>query len=93
MIDFTKLNPENPDTFFMKLKPEGAAVVGIYWDVVDYIEVFNTPSGLGTLAEGMSDNEKAINFWEELVLLGHKIASATEKWIFPLTKDYSIKVD
>lgn len=108
MIDFTELDPENPDAFFMKLKSQGAAAVGIAhpfcigaplmigcrfemkvrnWDVVDYIEVFNTSSGIGTLPDGISGNEQALNLWEELVLKGYKIAAVTGKDIHGKPKD------
>lgn len=108
MIDFTELDPDNPDAFFIKLKAEGGTAVGIAhpfclgaplmigcrfemkvrnWCNVNYIEVFNTSSGLGAMADGMSGNEQALNLWEELVLQGYKIAAVTGKDIHGMPKE------
>lgn len=49
------------------------------WDQIDYIEVFNTSGGTEEMAGAVMGNKNALEFWEEQVLKGYKIAAVTGK--------------
>ena len=105
MIDFSDLDPKYPEELVRKLKAAGARAVGCahpfcigepimkgcrlamefrYPEVLDYIEVFNTSAG-----DLFSGNEFALNWWEELVLQGIRIAAVTgiDLHMIPENKD------
>lgn len=94
MEDITELDPNIPELFFHKLRERGA-VLGIAhpfcvgepvmvgcrfsmdvknWSCIDYIEIFNTSS-----SHGFSGNREALEFWENLVLKGCRLAACAGK--------------
>lgn len=93
MVDIAYLDPSKPEELVRELKAAGARAVGCahpfcigqpimkgcrlamkfrYPEVLDYIEVFNTSAG-----DLFSGNEFALNWWEQLVLQGIRIAAVT----------------
>lgn len=94
MTDITELDPAFPELLLRKLQEQGA-VTGIAhpfcvgepvmtgcrfsmdvknWSCVDYIEIFNTSS-----SHGFSGNREALEFWENLVLSGCRLAACAGK--------------
>ena len=49
------------------------------WNCIDYIEVFNTSSGINEYGEKIIGNETALGFWEQKVLEGFRLAAVTGK--------------
>ena len=49
------------------------------WNVLDYIEVFNTSAGMDEYAEKLIGNENALRLWEDKVLSGFRLAAVTGK--------------
>ena len=49
------------------------------WNVLDYIEVFKTSSGMDEHAEKIIGNENALRLWEDKVLSGFRLAAVTGK--------------
>ncbi|MDD7740469.1 MAG: CehA/McbA family metallohydrolase [Lachnospiraceae bacterium] len=100
MTDLMGLNPQTPEEFFLRLRRDGASVIGLAhpncigrpamagcrfdmeihnWDLLDYMEVFNTSAGVGKQSDALIGNDRTLSWWEDLVLSGHRLAAVAGK--------------
>lgn len=49
------------------------------WDLLDYIEVFNTSAGADSRADRINGNDRTLQWWESLVLDGHHLSAVSGK--------------
>lgn len=95
MVDFTDLDPRNPDQFFRKLHNAGAKAVGIAhpfcvgspimvgcrcdMDIHNCNDLDYIEINNTSSSDSFNGNEKALSLWENLVFQGHRIAAVSGK--------------
>ena len=57
------------------------------WNVIDYIEVFNTSTGIDEYGEQFIGNGQALTLWEDKVLAGYSLAAVSGKDIHQKPSD------
>lgn len=92
-VDDTMLDPERPELYLRAVRHAGARLIGLahpfcigepimvgcrnsmhfrYPEELDYIEIYNCGAG-----DPLSGNMQALEWWEELVLQGYRIAAVS----------------